>query len=85
MDKPTRLAIITCQDLQVLQAEQADQSQERERLQRFLDTTGTRLDLDQVSPQCLEKIRTVVDDPAAALAGPNILIWNNICRQRSGI
>lgn len=85
MAKPLSPVSITQQDLQTLQAEQTDHFEVRKRLQRFLDATNCNLDLDQVSPQYLEKISAVVEDPVAALAGPNILLWNNICRQRLGL
>jgi len=85
MAKSKQPTLITAQDLEELSLERADRQEEHKRLQRFLDKTNTGIDLERASKQELEDIRKVVDNPAAALAGPNILIWNNICRQRSGL
>ncbi|MBV1864887.1 MAG: hypothetical protein KUG74_10680 [Rhodobacteraceae bacterium] len=85
MAKSKRPTPITAQDLEELSFERADRQEDHKRLQRFLDDTNTSIDLDQASKQELDEIRKVVDNPAAALAGPNILIWNNICRQRAGL
>jgi hypothetical protein len=81
--KPT--VSITAQDLKKLSLEQADRHGDHKRLQKFLDDTNTGVDLDRVSERELEQIRAVVDNPAAALSGPSILLWNNIRRQRSGL
>lgn len=85
MAKPKPSVSITVQDLRELSLEQADRFYDRDRLQKFLDDTNTGLDMDRVSEQELTQIRTVVDNPAAVLSGPSILIWNNICRQRTGL
>lgn len=85
MAKPKSMVPITAQDLKELSLEQVDCCNERKRLQKFLDDTHTGVDIDSVSEKEFEQIRAVVDNPTVAFSGPNILIWNNICRQRSGI
>lgn len=52
------------------------------RYQAFLDETGARLNYLQMSPDDQAQMRRVVDAPADALAGPQLLLWNNICRTR---
>ena len=84
MAKPKPTVSITAQDLRELSLEKADRCYDRDRLQKFLDDTNTGVDLDRVSEQELAQIREVVDNPAAALSGPSILLWNNIRRQRNG-
>lgn len=85
MKKPIRPLSITDKDLRNFTLKQADRQKEFKRLQRFLDDTNTRLEVDRLTEAELEKVREVVDNPAAALASPNVLIWNNICRQRCGL
>ena len=85
MAKPKSMVPITAQDLKKLSLEQTDCCNERKRLQKFLDDTHTGVDIDSVSEKELEQIRAAVDNPTVAFLGPNILIWNNICRQRSEI
>lgn len=82
MAKINRPGPITAADLQKIALERSDQQEQNKHVQRFLDLTNTNLDLDRVSEQELSSIRSVVEDPASALSGPNLLVWNNICRQR---
>lgn len=83
MEKLKSWVPITAQDLNELIIEQTDDGSDHERLQKFLDDTNTGLDLNRMSALELERVRAVVNNPAAALSSPSILIWNNICRQRS--
>ena len=85
MPKPRKAPAITEQDLLNLTVEQAGRAKDHKRLQRFLDATSYHIDLDRASAQELARIKSVVDHSAAALAGPNILVWNNICRPRAGL
>ena len=74
------LSNITSDDLNVLRRDVS--SDDVTKYQSFLDQTGSGLDYLCLSKEEQTQIRQTVDNPRSALAGPELLMWNNIRRER---
>ncbi len=77
---PNRLSVLTSDDLRLLRDEVNPQNAVR--YQAYLDKTRTGLEYHRLSTEEQKQVRRAVNNPHNTLAGPELLIWNNIRRQR---
>jgi hypothetical protein len=79
--KNQRLIPLSTDDLKKLQAE-ADELAE---LQKILNRLPMGLQVETLSEEALMRLREVAADPDELLSGPNLLLWNNVCRCHAGL
>lgn len=79
--KKQRLTIISTEDLKQLQADAIELAE----LQEILDRLPMGLKVETLSDEALTRLRTVAAEPEELLAGPNLLLWNNVCRLHAGL
>ena len=82
MENPNNQLSLTSIDLDLLRAESAKQQKLTKTATQFLKSTTSGRYLENLSPDELAKIGRKLENPAQLLAGPNILKWQNIRRQK---
>lgn len=78
MKTPERRPSITSDDLRLLHAEL--RPEDVTKYQTYLDATRTGLDYVRLSTEEQKQVRRAVENPCETLAGPEVLLWNNIRR-----
>ena len=76
-----RLTAVTAEQMAQLKAE-ADQ---RAQMQDLLNALPMGLQIESLPDDALDRLREIVQSPAAVLCGDSLLLWNNICRTRVGL
>ncbi|MCV2891286.1 hypothetical protein [Ruegeria aquimaris] len=79
--RPARLSKVTPEELAELQ-EKADELAE---LQVLLNKLPLGLQVETLSDDEIERLRQIARTPEASLCGNNLLLWNNLNRQHSGL
>jgi hypothetical protein len=79
--KNQRLIALSDDDLKSLQEEVSELAD----LQEILNRLPQSLQVETLSDAALMRLREVAADPEVLLSGPNLLLWNNVCRCHSGL
>lgn len=79
--KNKRLTALNAEDLSRLQAVVDELSD----LQEILNQLPLGLQVETLSDGALTQLREVAAKPEELLAGPNLLLWNNVCRHHTGL
>jgi hypothetical protein len=79
--KNERLTALNTEDMSRLQAEVNELSD----LQEILNRLPLGLQVEALSDEALTRLREVAADPEELLSGPNLLLWNNVCRLHNGL
>lgn len=73
--------MLSTEELERLQAE-ADELAD---LQEILNRLPLSLQVETLSDAALMRLREVAANPKELLSGPNLLLWNNVCRCHAGL
>ena len=81
MQRSARLSEITPDELAALRAE----ANELAELQGLLNRLPMGLQIENLSEPELARLRQLAKAPEAMLCGDGLLLWNNLCRSRTGL
>lgn len=79
--KKQQLTALSIEDLSQLQEE----VNELAGLQEILNRLPMGLQVETLSDEALMRLREVAAAPEELLSGPNLLLWNNVCRCHRGL
>ena len=79
--KKERLSALSKDDLNRLRKETGEWAG----LQEILNCLPMGLQVEALSEDALTRLREVASSPEELLAGPNLLLWNNVCRLHIGL
>jgi len=81
VNQPNRRTEVTAEEMVRLQAG----ANELAEMQNILNALPMDLQVETLPDEALERLREIVRSPAAVLCGDTLLLWNNICRPKSGL
>lgn len=76
-ERQNRLTRINPEELSLLKAKADEMAQ----LQALLNKLPLGLQVESLTKQELERLRTIARSPSTTLCGDSLLLWNNICRR----
>ena len=79
--RSNRLTALTSAEIRNLQRNADELAQ----LQAFLNRLPLGLQVEDLSDHEFERLRQIAHAPLRELCGARLLIWNNMCRARSGL
>lgn len=80
-NQPNRRTEVTAEEIVRLQAE----ANELAKMQNILNALPMDLQIESLPDEALDRLREIARSPATVLCGDSLLLWNNICRTRSGL
>ena len=80
-NQPNRRTEVTAEQIVRLQAE----ANELAEMQNILNALPMDLQVEALPDEALDRLREIARSPATVLCGDSLLLWNNLCRARSGL
>jgi hypothetical protein len=80
-NQSNRRTEVTTEEMVHLQAE----GNELAEMQNILNALPMGLQMEALPDEALDRLRTIAQSPATVLCGDSLLLWNNLCRARSGL